>query len=161
MKRHVMAYLPRGGVVALLASGMLVAGCSTTLPTEQVTADAVLISAIDSVDIEAFTDQNPGHGIDVSREPGMESISIANYDLTKPPPSRQDVVSYGMVGSSEETRDQVVVSVAVQDGTTYYVAEFDPDSHDMLLEDGTWFLPESRDSYLQRQLALMDDLLTT
>lgn len=142
--------------------GLALPGCATaSAPASTSTTDPAVLATIHKVDGQAFQAAHPGRWVEVTTEPGMESVSVTNYDLGKPPPARQDVVGYGRLGSGPATFDKVVKHVSVIDGKKFYMADLDPASHQLLLEDGSWFLPEDKQAYIDRQLATLDALLTT
>lgn len=152
-----MAGLMFRGALAAAAALLALTGCAPGSDPSQPNAE--LLAVIDKVDADAFTKNHPGTFVELSRDAGLESVSILNYDPTRPPPNRQDVVAWGRVGTGPSTREATVLSVAVQEGQKFYVVEFDPDSKSQLFEDGSWFLSEDRSSYVQGQLALIDTLL--
>lgn len=144
------------GVVAAAAGLLALTGCSATGAGD---GDPALLKVIDRVDAVAYEAANPGSFVELSRDSGLESVSLLNYDPTRPPPSRQDVVAWGRVGSGPETRGSTVLSVAVQVGQQFYVVEFDPTSREQLFEDGSWFLPEEQAAYVSGQLDKLDALM--
>ena len=142
--------------LALLAAatGFLLVGCGGAgAPAEP--GDPALVAVIDLVDVDAFRAAQPGTWVELSRDAGLESVSVLSYDPTRPPPARQEVAAWGKVGSGPQTMGEVVLSVAVQDGSAFYVVEFDPDTRAQLFEDGAWFLPEDRAAFVDHQLGLI------
>ncbi|MFZ1410086.1 MAG: hypothetical protein WAS07_01345 [Micropruina sp.] len=145
---------------ATLAAVVLLGGvgCSAT---QRAVGDAAVIAVVDSVDRTSFAKLHPNLFVADDRGPGMESVSVLNYDPNKfPVPSRQEVVGYGHLGSSPKNFQQVVRHVSVMEGEKFYVVEFDPTSGDKVYEEGSWFLAEERDAYVAKQLAILDDLLS-
>lgn len=132
--------------IAVVASALTVAGCASDGTGGAHSApDAALRNQIAAVDAAAFREQHPELFVDVSTDPGFESVSVMNYDPAElPPPARQDVVGYGRVGLSEETLGDTVYSVLVVDGERAYSAEFDAVTREQVHEEGSWFLPADR-----------------
>lgn len=151
------------GLAAVLVLGLLTAGCTAARPevaSPTPATDADLLALIQKVDREAFARDHPGLYIDINTEPGLESISVANYDPAKAPPTRQEVVGYGHLSSESGRMAERVYSVFVVEGDRYYAAEFDA-RRAPLSEDGTWFLTEDRDAYVEAKLTVLASLLAT
>jgi len=148
---------------ALLAATLMVSSACTASPSATSSPDETFLVRVKGVDYRAFEARHPGLHVMDERSPGWESVAVVNYDPQKlPPQARQDTVGFGHLGSDPDKRNAVVYQIWVQEGeTTFYVADFDPATRSLVREEGTWFLAESKDAYVQRQWAVLDDLLQT
>lgn len=151
--------------VALSVCAVLASGCGgpagpgpSAAPTA---ADPTLLARIEGVDRAAFLKLHPDLFVDTSTEPGMESITLTNYDPAKPPPAQQQVAGFGHLSSDASRLGDRIYSVFMLDGERFYSAEFEEGTRARISEEGQWFLPENQRTYLEARLALVDALLAT
>lgn len=88
------------GAIAL-ACALTLGACASDTPATNVSADTALAAQLKALDIQGFESTHPGLHVDVITEPGIEAVTITNYDPHQiPPPARQDMVAYGRTYSS-------------------------------------------------------------
>lgn len=140
-------------LVAAVAACAGLVGCSEAPTAPQ--ANPELRQQVSAARAEAFLSSHPGYFADRSEEAGMEALYIVNHDPLRPPPTLQHSAGYGRCGSAPQTRTRTLYCVSVMEGGRFYVAEFDPQDRSLVYEDGAWFLPTDRTTFLDEQLGLI------
>jgi lipoprotein len=139
-----------------------ISACSADGPqsTMTVSADQGVRASIESLPIEKFMSDHPGHWVERETEAGMESVTITNYDPQKKPiPQYQETISWGYVGSQPESNTEVIISIWVRDEDNFYVVELTPGSLEERFTEGNWFPKQDRNEYIRQQMALLNDLM--
>lgn len=114
---------------------------------------------IESTDIKEFEASHSGYYVTFATEEGWESCVITNYpdDLDFGSfPDYQEMVEYGYV--SIENSD-VVYSIFIREDDKYFTIEYDAQTKTELSREGEWFLQEDQESFTNRLLNMMDEII--
>lgn len=146
--------------VLLSMSLLYCCGCSKEESKDTKLADGVIFDVENlekKTDMKAFQKEHKGYYLEFCKDDGLESCSIVNYapDVDRIP-EYQELIEYGFV--SFET-DDVVYSVYLMDGDTFFSAEYDADTKELLNEEGEWFLEEDKDSKINGFLNMIDEVV--
>lgn len=113
-----------------------------------------------NINQKEFEKKYPGYKYNFDKYPGMESVSITNYDPYDFPdlPIYQELIQYGYV--SLESEDIVyAIDIFIKDTENYYSAEFDPVTKELLVESGDWRPEGDLAEFTAERLEMIDYVL--
>lgn len=140
--------------LTVLMLGLFMSSCGST----KVSSDESFVSHINQIDEAKFQVEHPGRFLDLSTEPGMESIQVANYDPLKKPPTEQRTSGYGRFASEKVPAGKKFYFIAVNSGEKRFLLEMDGETKKVVNQDGEWFLTADRDKYVAKEIEILTSL---